>query len=70
MVGNGMFNGLNSFINFVIIVIIVLLIISLYAIYDWIFIEAVIKTTERLVPELEITVKNNVIDTLYVYRKP
>ena len=27
-----------------------------------------IKTTEPIIPELEITVKNNVVDTIYVYR--
>ncbi len=37
---------------------------------DWLFIDDAIKVTRPLVPELEITVKDNVIDTLYVYRKP
>ena len=35
---------------------------------DWLFMDDSIKTTEPIIPELEITVKNNVIDTLYVYR--
>jgi hypothetical protein len=29
-----------------------------------------IKSNKPIVPELEITVKNNKIDTIYVYRKP
>lgn len=37
---------------------------------DWLLIDDVIKVSEPIKPELEIIVKNNVVDTLYVYRKP
>jgi hypothetical protein len=37
---------------------------------DWLFIDDAIRVTEPLVPELELTVKDNIIDTVYVYRKP
>jgi hypothetical protein len=37
---------------------------------DWLFIDDAIKTKTLIVPEIEITVKDNVIDTLYIYRKP
>lgn len=35
---------------------------------DWLWIDDAIKVTEPLNPELEIIVKDNVVDTLYVYR--
>jgi hypothetical protein len=41
-----------------------------YELVDWVFIDDAIKTTEPIIPELEIIVKDNVVDTLYVYRKP
>lgn len=37
---------------------------------DWLFIDDAIKTTQPITPEIEIIVNDNVIDTLYVYRKP
>jgi hypothetical protein len=37
---------------------------------DWIWIDDAIKVTKPITPELEIIVKDNVVDTLYVYRKP
>lgn len=37
---------------------------------DYFFIDDAIKVSKPLVPELEIIVNNNVVDTLYVYRKP
>jgi len=41
---------------------------GIWELVDWLFIDDAIKTTDPIVPELEITVKNNLIDTLYVYR--
>lgn len=37
---------------------------------DWLFIDDAIKTTQPITPEIEIIVNDNVVDTLYVYRKP
>jgi hypothetical protein len=37
---------------------------------DWLWIDEVIKSTTPIKPEIELVVKNNVIDTVYVYRKP
>mgnify|MGYP003122407213 FL=1 len=37
---------------------------------DWLWIDDAIKVSKPITPELEIVVKNNVVDTLYVYRKP
>lgn len=47
-----------------------LLIWGSWELVDWLFIDDAIKTSKPIIPELEITVKNNKIDTLYVYRKP
>ena len=41
-----------------------------YELVDWLFIDHAIKTTEPIIPEIEIIVKDNVVDTLYVYRQP
>lgn len=43
---------------------------GLWELVDWLFIEDVIKSSEPITPELEIIVKDNIVDTLYVYRKP
>ena len=37
---------------------------------DWLWIDDAIKVSKPITPELEIIVKDNVVDTLYVYRKP
>lgn len=43
---------------------------GLWELVDWLWIDNAIRVTEPLVPELELTVKDNVIDTIYVYRIP
>jgi len=35
---------------------------------DWLFIDDAIRTNTPIIPELELVVKNNVVDTVYVYR--
>ncbi len=69
MVGGNMFDGL-----FRGLIIIGLLIGGAlwggWELVDWLFIDDAIKTTEPITPEIEIIVKDNVVDTLYVYRKP
>ena len=37
---------------------------------DWLWIDDAIRVTEPITPELEIVVKDNIVDTEYVYRKP
>lgn len=37
---------------------------------DWLWIDDAIKTTTPIIPEIELIVNENQIDTLYVYRKP
>ncbi len=36
----------------------------------WAFIDDAIRSTEPIIPEIELVVKDNVVDTIYVYRKP
>lgn len=36
---------------------------------DYFFIDEVIKSSTIIKPEIEIQVENNIIDTLYIYRK-
>ena len=43
---------------------------GMWELIDWLFIDDAIRVSEPLVPELELTVKDNIIDTVYVYRKP
>ena len=61
-------NFLAGFIT--LIVIIVFIAWGCWELIDWLFIDDAIRVTEPLVPELELTVKDNVIDTIYVYRIP
>jgi hypothetical protein len=49
---------------------IVLVVWGVWKLIDWVFNDDAIRVTEPMVPELELTVKDNVIDTIYVYRKP
>jgi len=42
---------------------------GVWELIDYLFIDEVIKTTTLIIPEIELTVKNNVIDTVYIYRK-
>lgn len=37
---------------------------------DWFWIDDVIKTTSPIIPEIELVIKDNSIDTVYIYRKP
>ena len=37
---------------------------------DWLFIDDAIRTSQPITPVIELTVKDNVVDTVYVYRKP
>jgi hypothetical protein len=37
---------------------------------DWFFIDDAIRTSQPITPVIELTVKDNVVDTIYVYQKP
>jgi len=37
---------------------------------DWLFIDDAIRVEVPIIPEIELVVKGNVVDTIYVYRKP
>lgn len=50
--------------------IIVALIWGCWELVDWLWIDDAIKTTTPIVPEIELIINENQIDTLYVYRKP
>ena len=41
-----------------------------WEVIDWLCIDDVIKVSKPLVPTLELVIKNNQVDTLYVYRLP
>lgn len=49
---------------------IILAIWGFWELIDWLFIEELIKSPAPIVPDLEIVVKDNVVDTLYIYREP
>jgi hypothetical protein len=50
--------------------VVVLIVLGCFEMIDWLLLDTPIRVTEPLVPELELTVKDNVIDTVYVYRLP
>ena len=37
---------------------------------DWLWIDDAIRSTTLITPEIELVIKNNVVDTVYVYRLP
>jgi hypothetical protein len=37
---------------------------------DWLFIDDAIHSTVPIVPEIKLVVKDNIVDTVYVYRLP
>ena len=67
-----MYGGSDNFLGGIITfcIIIVALSFSAYFTIDWLLIDDAIKVTEPIKPELEIFVKDNVVDTLYIYREP
>jgi hypothetical protein len=49
-------------------IVICLLVWGSWELIDWLLIDDAIRVTKPIIPELELVVKNNVIDTVYVYR--
>jgi len=47
----------------------VLLFFGGYLLVDYLFIEDAIRSTKIIIPKIELVVKNNVIDTIYIYSK-
>lgn len=37
---------------------------------DWLWIDGAIRSTTPITPEIELVIKDNVVDTIYVYRQP
>lgn len=71
MVGSGMLKGLDSIFNFFIGCFIVAVLGIIYAVYSLglvIWGDEVIVSSHKIVPELQLTIKNNKVDTLYVYK--
>jgi hypothetical protein len=68
MVGPGMLDGL--FTGLVMFgVIIVASIWGCWELIDLFFIDDAIRTSTPIIPELELIVKDNIVDTVFVYRK-
>ncbi len=41
-----------------------------YELVDWLFIDDSIRSEKIIEPEIELVVRDNVVDTIYVYRHP
>lgn len=41
---------------------------GLFELIDYLFIDDAIRVTQPLKPEIELTIKDNIVDTIYVYR--
>jgi hypothetical protein len=50
--------------------VVVLILWGLWELIDYLFIDEVIKSSKPIIPDIEITIKNSVSDTTYIYRKP
>lgn len=51
-------------------VVIALALWGCWELIDWLLIDDAIRSTTPIVPEIELVVKDNVVDTIYVYRQP
>jgi hypothetical protein len=49
---------------------IILAIWGTWELIDWLWIEETIESTTPIIPEIKLVIKNNVVDTVYVYKKP
>lgn len=49
---------------------IVLMLWGAWELVDWLWIDDSIKVSKPIVPEIQLIIKDNVVDTLYIYRKP
>ena len=65
--------GLSDLFDFVMKALVVLFFVSFlavgYILIDWIFIPTKIESNHRIEPQLVYTIKNNKLDTIYIYRK-
>jgi hypothetical protein len=52
------------------LLIILLLIFGAWKTLDYFFIDETIDSKELIVPEVKLYIHDNVVDTLYIYRKP
>ena len=43
---------------------------GVWELVDWLWIDDAIRSTTPITPEIELVVKDNVVDTIYVYRQP
>jgi len=41
---------------------------GMWELIDWWFIDDSIRSSEIIIPEIELVIKNNAVDTVYVYR--
>lgn len=41
-----------------------------YEAVDYFFIDDAIRSSKPIIPEIELVIKNNMVDTVYVYRAP
>ncbi len=48
---------------------IILAIWGCWELIDWLWIDDAIRNTKQIIPEIELVIKNNVVDTVYVYRQ-
>ncbi|RPJ58302.1 MAG: hypothetical protein EHM12_08060 [Dehalococcoidia bacterium] len=49
---------------------IILAIWGCWELIDWLLIDDAIRSNNLIVPEIELVIKNNVVDTIYVYNQP
>lgn len=46
-----------------------LAVFGIYLLIDWLFIDHAIESTKLITPEIKLIIKNNGVDTVFVYRK-
>ena len=51
-------------------VFVILAIWGCWELIDWLWVDETIRSTQPIIPEIELVIENNIVDTIYVYRKP
>ena len=67
---DGIGNALGQMFGCLIAIIVILAIGFIGSTCYYFFGDGAIKTTRPIKPQIELVIKNNKVDTLYVYRKP
>ncbi len=70
---DGLGSALGDFFQGIFVLLIVCFILAIfgvgYAVYSWFFKEETVITSKKIVPEMKLIIKDNKVDTLWIYKQ-